>query len=201
MSDVGRWPLAVGRVEMFTPWPPARTGVAHYSSMIVPALRKHIEVAVMDGQRPTANGQRRLTLIRPNLGDYRSSDAMPPLAMGILAARAPGWDIAFYDEKAEPVPLDEKTVLGLARSIGRIVTVEENVPMGGFGSAVSELFDREGLSSTALLRIALPESFVTHGKRDELLRRVGLDPAGIARRVREWVRAQQPQDSHQSQYS
>jgi len=50
----------------------------------------------------------RLTLIRPNLGDYRSSDAMPPLAMGILAARAPGYDIAFYDEKAEPVPDDDQ---------------------------------------------------------------------------------------------
>jgi len=47
----------------------------------------------------------------------------------------------------------------------------------------------------------LPETFVTHGKRDELLRRVGLDPASIARRVKEWVRTQQPQDSHQSQYS
>lgn len=46
----------------------------------------------------------KLTLIRPNLGDYRSSDAMPPLAMGILAARAPGWDIAFHDEKAEALP-------------------------------------------------------------------------------------------------
>lgn len=46
----------------------------------------------------------KLTLIRPNLGDYRSSDAMPPLAMGILAARAPGWEVVFYDEKAEPVP-------------------------------------------------------------------------------------------------
>jgi len=46
----------------------------------------------------------RLTLIRPNLGDYRSSDAMPPLAMGILAARAPGYDVDFYDEKAEPLP-------------------------------------------------------------------------------------------------
>jgi radical SAM superfamily enzyme YgiQ (UPF0313 family) len=49
----------------------------------------------------------RLTLIRPNLGDYRSSDAMPPLAMGILAARAPGWDVAFYDEKAEALPRDD----------------------------------------------------------------------------------------------
>ena len=50
----------------------------------------------------------RLTLIRPNLGDYRSSDAMPPLAMGILAARASGWDVAFFDEKAEPLPLDDR---------------------------------------------------------------------------------------------
>ncbi len=48
----------------------------------------------------------RLVLMRPNLGDYRSSDAMPPLALGILAARAPGWDIRFYDEKTEALPLD-----------------------------------------------------------------------------------------------
>jgi radical SAM superfamily enzyme YgiQ (UPF0313 family) len=49
----------------------------------------------------------KLTLIRPNLGDYRSSDAMPPLAMGILAARAPKWDVAFYDEKAEALPRND----------------------------------------------------------------------------------------------
>ncbi len=49
----------------------------------------------------------KLTLIRPNLGDYRSTDAMPPLAMGILAARAPRWDVAFYDEKAEALPKDD----------------------------------------------------------------------------------------------
>lgn len=49
----------------------------------------------------------RLALVRPNLGDYRSSDAMPPLAMGILAARAPGWEISFYDEKAEALPRDD----------------------------------------------------------------------------------------------
>lgn len=49
----------------------------------------------------------KLSLIRPNLGDYRSSDAMPPLAMGILAARAPDWDIAFFDEKAEALPTND----------------------------------------------------------------------------------------------
>jgi radical SAM superfamily enzyme YgiQ (UPF0313 family) len=50
----------------------------------------------------------KLTLVRPNLGDYRSSDAMPPLAMGILAARSPGWDVTFYDEKAEALPAADR---------------------------------------------------------------------------------------------
>jgi radical SAM superfamily enzyme YgiQ (UPF0313 family) len=49
----------------------------------------------------------RITLIRPNLGDYRSSDAMPPLAMGILAARAANHGVVFYDEKAEVVPVGD----------------------------------------------------------------------------------------------
>ena len=49
----------------------------------------------------------RLALIRPNLGDYRSSDAMPPLAMGILSARAPDCDVSFFDEKAESLPRDD----------------------------------------------------------------------------------------------
>lgn len=49
----------------------------------------------------------KLTLIRPNLGDYRSSDAMPPLAMGILAARAGDFEVSLYDEKIEAVPADD----------------------------------------------------------------------------------------------
>ena len=90
-------------------------------------------------------------------------------------------------------PLDERVVTGLARSVGRIVTVEENVPMGGFGSAVSECLDRSGLSGTPLLRLAMPETFVLHGKRDELLHDVGLDAQGIARHTLDWVRASQRQ--------
>ncbi len=65
--------------------------------------------------------------------------------------------------------------------------------MGGFGSAVSECLDRQGLSGTPLLRLALPETFVLHGRRDELLQDVGLDAPGIARRTREWVQATQRQ--------
>jgi 1-deoxy-D-xylulose-5-phosphate synthase len=92
-------------------------------------------------------------------------------------------------------PLDERTIVGLAQSVGRIVTVEENVPMGGFGSAVSECLDRHQLSHVSLLRIALPQEFVTHGKRDLLLKQVGLDAAGIAKTALDWVR------THQRQFS
>ena len=48
----------------------------------------------------------RITLIRANMGDHRSADAMPPLAMGILAARAVGHEVRFFDDKTEPIPQD-----------------------------------------------------------------------------------------------
>lgn len=48
---------------------------------------------------------RKITLLRPNMGDYRSSDALPPLAMAILAARTPAdIEINFYDDKVEKIP-------------------------------------------------------------------------------------------------
>jgi len=90
-------------------------------------------------------------------------------------------------------PLDEKIIGGLARSVGRIVTIEENVIAGGFGSAVSECLDRLDLSTTPHLRLGVPNEFVLHGKRDDLLRRCGLDAPGIARRTLDWIRASQRQ--------
>ena len=92
-------------------------------------------------------------------------------------------------------PVDEKAVVGLARSVGRIITVEENVPMGGFGSAVSECLDRNDLAHVPLHRIALPMEFVLHGKRDELLKQAGLDADGIARNALAWLKAHQRQFS------
>lgn len=90
-------------------------------------------------------------------------------------------------------PVDARAVTGLARSVGRLVTLEENVLAGGFGSAVHECLEQHELATTPLLRIGLPETFVAHGKRDGLLHEVGLDAEGIARRVLDWIRASQRQ--------
>jgi radical SAM superfamily enzyme YgiQ (UPF0313 family) len=50
-----------------------------------------------------------LTLLRPNMGDYRSSDGLPPLSMAVLAARTPrDVEVRFHDDKVETLPADDR---------------------------------------------------------------------------------------------
>lgn len=83
-------------------------------------------------------------------------------------------------------PLDRNLLVGEARRTGMVVTVEENVLQGGFGSAILELLEEEGLSPQ-VLRIGLPDAFVEQGSQAELRSRYGLDAAGIAGRIRAFL--------------
>jgi 1-deoxy-D-xylulose-5-phosphate synthase len=79
-------------------------------------------------------------------------------------------------------PLDAIVLDRLAATHSLIVTIEENVLAGGFGSAVAEhLCD----SSVHIRRFGLPDSFVAHGERDLLLRDIGLTPEAVAAAVLE----------------
>jgi 1-deoxy-D-xylulose-5-phosphate synthase len=69
-----------------------------------------------------------------------------------------------------------------------LVTVEENVVMGGAGAAVLETLAADGLA-VAVLNLGLPDHFVEHGDPQQLLADCGLDAEGIARRVRERLAA------------
>jgi 1-deoxy-D-xylulose-5-phosphate synthase len=80
-------------------------------------------------------------------------------------------------------PLDRELLAGAARRADLVVTVEENVLQGGFGSAVMELLEEEGLMAR-VLRIGLPDRYIEHGSRSELHAACGLDADGIARRIR-----------------
>ena len=82
-------------------------------------------------------------------------------------------------------PLDEDAVLSLAREHALLVTVEENA-IGGAGGAVSECLAANGVVSR-LLQIGLPDRFIQHGGRDDMLADAGLDAAGIARSVDEYL--------------
>ena len=66
-----------------------------------------------------------------------------------------------------------------------MVTVEEGTLEGGFGSALLEAANAGGLSCRNVLRLGLPDRFIEHGERGELLAELGLDVAGIVAAVRQ----------------
>ncbi len=80
-------------------------------------------------------------------------------------------------------PLDIELILNAARTTGRIVTVEENVLAGGFGSAVVEGLAAAGLGDTKVHRIGMPDSFIEHGAAADQRRRLKIDAEGIAEQV------------------
>jgi 1-deoxy-D-xylulose-5-phosphate synthase len=80
-------------------------------------------------------------------------------------------------------PLDEALVADLARRFGLLLTVEENVIAGGFGSAVSEALDRLGLGRVAVHRLGVPDELVEHASQGQQRDRLGLTAEGIARAV------------------
>ncbi len=85
-------------------------------------------------------------------------------------------------------PLDAERFLALAARIGRVVTVEEHVIAGGFGSAVSELFVERG-AKVELEMLGVPDEWVDHGAQKLWRKHFGLDAEGIAAAVRRrWPR-------------
>jgi len=82
-------------------------------------------------------------------------------------------------------PLDESLLCSAAEEIGTLVTVEENVRMGGFGSAVLELLAEKGITGVRVRCLAIPDEFVQHATQKELRSFYGIDAEGIAAAVRQ----------------
>lgn len=76
-------------------------------------------------------------------------------------------------------PLDEETLTGLADGIKKIVTLEEGVLEGGFGSSVLEFVGKTPSKNVKIKRIGLPDIFIEHGRRNELFLKYNLTPAAI----------------------
>lgn len=85
-------------------------------------------------------------------------------------------------------PLDRELIFQAATRTGALVTVEEHALPGGFGSAVLELLEAEGVREVWVKRLGVPDTFIEHGSQEELRRKCGLDPDGIARSAQKLVR-------------
>ncbi len=76
-------------------------------------------------------------------------------------------------------PLDEELLSDICADIKRIVTIEEGVLDGGFGSSVLEFIEKTSIKGVKVRRIGLPARFIEHGKRDELFLKYNLTPGAI----------------------
>ncbi|WP_291970489.1 1-deoxy-D-xylulose-5-phosphate synthase [Candidatus Symbiopectobacterium sp.] len=83
-------------------------------------------------------------------------------------------------------PLDEALIAELAKSHDLLVTLEENALMGGAGSGVNEVVMTQRLG-IPVLNLGLPDSFIPQGTQEEVRHDLGLDAAGIERRIEEWL--------------
>jgi 1-deoxy-D-xylulose-5-phosphate synthase len=81
-------------------------------------------------------------------------------------------------------PLDKELILKAVESLPLVVTVEEGCLEGGFGSAVLEAANAAGLETRNIIRRGIPDRFVEHGERAELLADLGLDVEGLIETVR-----------------
>lgn len=81
-------------------------------------------------------------------------------------------------------PLDTELLGEMARTKRLLITAEENVLAGGFGSAVAEYLADHGIE-VPLLRFGIPDRFIEQGTRRELLSLIGLQPDEMAERIRE----------------
>ncbi len=79
-------------------------------------------------------------------------------------------------------PLDEEGILALADRHDRIVTLEDHAIMGGFGSAVLELCAARGPVRAHVQLMGVPDRFLEHASRGEILRELGLDAPAVAAR-------------------
>jgi 1-deoxy-D-xylulose-5-phosphate synthase len=111
--------------------------------------------------------------------------------MGIQTNRAvkmllkDGISAAHYDMRFVK-PLDEAVLHAVFSKFKQVVTIEDGVLQGGFGSAVLEFMTDHGYTAQ-LKRIGIPDKFVDHGTTEELFRDYGLDQQGIYKSVKTFI--------------
>ena len=121
-----------------------------------------------------------------------------PIVMRAVAAAdvlaAEGWSVGVINARFAK-PLDRQLILDQARGRQLVVTLEESVATGGFGSAVLELIEEArladpGYRETAVRIVGLPgDRFVDHGSVGDLRRELRIDEAGIVEQIRETLTA------------
>jgi 1-deoxy-D-xylulose-5-phosphate synthase len=140
-----------------------------------------------------------MTLTIPSWEIVRQGENVAVLAIGssvyasIMASdllRSEGINITIVNARFAK-PIDKSLLESVAQKHHYLVTVEENILMGGFGSAVLENLCDQGIKNNYVKRIGLPDCFIEHGSQEELRDRYGLTPEKIADAIKVFIRKEQ----------
>jgi 1-deoxy-D-xylulose-5-phosphate synthase len=108
---------------------------------------------------------------------------MPTALQAAHKLREEGLNVAVVNARFAK-PLDRETILPLVERMPFVITVEEGTLEGGFGSAVLEACNAERIDTRTLFRLGIPDRFIEHAERGELLADLGLDVEGLCRTAR-----------------
>ncbi len=90
-------------------------------------------------------------------------------------------------------PLDRQTIIPLVERMPFVITVEEGTLEGGFGSAVLEACNAEGVDTRGVTRLGVPDRYIQHAERSELFAELGLDLDGLCQAVRKALAKGEPE--------
>lgn len=105
---------------------------------------------------------------------------LPSCVKAAQELREQGFDVGLVNARFLK-PLDTDVVLRAVEQAAVVLTVEEGCLPGGFGAAVLEAASDAGLNASHVKRLGVPDQFIEHAERSELLADLGLDAAGIVR--------------------
>jgi len=180
----------------------------HIPNMTVMAPRDGIELEKMLEWAFTHNGPVAIRYPRGNIYSHIPAATFHPLRLGTAETIREGRDIALVaigsmvsnavkiadilsENRIEASvinaryvkPLDSVMIEQIASKTKKIVTIEEGVVDGGFGSAVLEFMERENIKGVTVKRIGLPDQFIEHGKREELLKKYHMTADEISQTI------------------
>ncbi len=92
-------------------------------------------------------------------------------------------------------PIDEEIIVKLARQTGRIITIEENALIGGFGSAVLEVLADKDITGVHIRRLGLPDRFIEHGSQANLRKQAGIDATSLVETAKAMMQEAREEES------
>ena len=152
-----------GPIAVRYPRGTAETGFAEYQMPIVYGKAELIQ----DGEKVAILAEGHMLRAAAEAAELLQADGYQPMLVNMRFIK----------------PLDEAMLFLAAEKCEHIVTVEDNVKMGGFGSKVLEFYGEKGMQKD-VLNLGFPDRYIEQGTQSQLFERYGLDAAGIYKSIK-----------------